>query len=208
MIWDEINIPSHDLIRWMNVVRSFQGRDQSRVLESFWASQIRSKAWVVNALKYMGPGHRDNIYVFGGWYGVGANLLKRAFPRSRVVSIDIDPMCREIGMEMNPDVEFVTCDMADFWDYGSEFIAVNCSTEHVTQETFDEWRNTIPKSQYGHDCRRMVVMQGNNFDIPEHVRIANSHSHFMEINRVGDRLVFDGSLNCVQFTRYMTMEYV
>lgn len=199
----------------MDVVRSIQGRDQYRVLESFWASQIRSKSWLVNNLLRLCEWDWEDrgwgeIYVFGGWYGVVGTLLKRAFPTTHVVSIDIDPTCAEIGQRMNPDVEFVTCDMARFHDYRCDrpFTAINCSTEHVLQDTFDAWRNNIPKTR-PHEEHHVLVLQGNNYDsIPEHVRCTDSLESFKAINRVGKKCFYAGELNCVQFTRYMSLEFV
>jgi hypothetical protein len=211
---DLLDISSHDLVRWMDVVRSVQGREQLRVLESFWASQIRSKAWIVNSLKRLSEWDWkdetwERIYVFGGWYGVSGTLLKRAFPRARVVSIDIDPECAKIGQRMNPDVEFVTCDMAEFNYYApGHYLIINTSTEHVSQETFDTWRNNLPRSGPT-DNHHVLVLQGNNFDsIPEHIRCADDIDHFRTINRVSNHRIYSGELNCIQFTRYMTMELI
>jgi len=70
-----IDISSDRIIQWMNVIRDTSGTDQFRLLENFWASQLRSKAWLINTVKMLDLPQDGNAYVFGGWYGILASLI-------------------------------------------------------------------------------------------------------------------------------------
>lgn len=203
---DEICISSDALARWMEFVLTTPGRLlQGRVLESFWASQLRSKAWLIHHMRDNMPSPTfGTVYVFGGWYGIGAALIKQAFPMLKVVSVDIDPDCAVHGVKLNPEIEFVTADMATFTDYTSFTRAVvNTSTEHVTQDVFDAWYRNIPTISQRYPVQ--VYLQGNNYDkIEEHVRCANDLAHFEELNpQPGGSMV--GELDCGEFKRFMSI---
>ena len=91
--------------------------------------------------------------------------------------------------------------MQHFTEYSENTtLVINTSTEHVSQETFDSWLRHVPE----HSC---IVLQGNNFfSCSEHVRCTSSLSEFQQINKM-NKIKFAGELDCVQFTRYMTIGY-
>ncbi len=192
------------VIQWMNVVREeINSPEQFRILENFWASQLNSKMWLIEKINeycLLFPG--SHIYIFGGWYGILAQLLIQAIPDVRVTSIDIDDQCKIFGERLKlPDdnITFVTANMQDFTKY-DEYTAlvINTSTEHVSQETFDRWLVNVPE-------HTSIVLQGNNFfACSEHIRCTSSLSEFQQINKMS-KIKFAGELDCVQFTRYMTI---
>jgi len=63
----------------------------------------------------------------------------------------------------------ITADMCDL-TYNAD-VVINTSCEHITQDQYNQWLNNIsPES--------LVVVQSNNYEIPEHIRIADSLKTF------------------------------
>jgi len=195
-------IPHERVIQWMNVVREeIHSPEQFRVLENFWASQLNSKMWLIEHINeqcLLFPG--SHIYIFGGWYGILAQLLIQAIPGVKVTSIDIDPKCAIFGERLklpDDDIEFITADMQHFTEYSPNTrLIINTSTEHVSQETFDSWLFNVPQNVN-------VVLQGNNFfACEEHVRCTKTLNDFIRMHDL-TKIKFTGELDCIQFTRFM-----
>lgn len=196
-----LKINSEILINWMNVIRLNQDNNaqQYRILESFWESQIKSKSWLINVMKEISNHTIENVFIFGGWYGVLGTLLYEYFP-SDIYSIDMDPDCKKIGEMLNPKVNFLVSSMENFTYNVSPSLVINTSTEHITQEIYNQWYRKIPSYT-------LVVLQGNNFyDCQEHVRCSSSLQDFKRMNPLS-RYLYEGELDCTQFTRYMTIGY-
>ena len=185
----------------MNVVRTTSGVEQYRILENFWESQISSKQWIVKTLRTQNVMPHNTVYIFGGWFGVLGGILLDNFPEiSKVYSIDIDPDAKRLGEKLNPDVVFLTDDMANFEFHSLPSLIINTSTEHVSQDIFDNWLSRVPK-------KVCIVLQGNNFfSCSEHVRCSNNIDEFKKMNPL-DVTKYHGELDCKDFTRYMTIGY-
>lgn len=202
------SITTDNLVHWANALRSLPDHDQrTRFLDSMWSGQLESKVWLVDELSrliIMSP----NIYIFGGWTGVLANILLQQTgmksPR-KVRSIDIDPWCEKVADDVNKQYEIddwrfkaVTADMTTY-QYQSDIlpdIVINTSTEHVTQEQYDKWYENIPDGT-------IVVAQGNNyFECPEHIRCSTSLAEFQLMNRV-EQPIIRGVLPTDMYNRYM-----
>lgn len=186
----------------MDAIRNSSGDRQHRLLECFWESQLTSKGWLINTIKSLNIKSYEDVYVFGGWYGVLASLIKDTFPLVNVFSIDIDNECEQIGKSLDQRVNFITSDMKNFTFESTNNIGViiNTSTEHVTQQTFDQWLDKMPDDV-------PIILQGNNFfECKEHVRCVNSLEEFIEISKIKN-IVYQGTLDCKQFTRYMIIGY-
>lgn len=197
-----INISSDRIIQWMNAIRETSGQDQYRLLENFWASQIRSKAWLINTIKSLKLLDEGDVYIFGGWYGILASLIRDTFLYNNIYSVDIDPECEVIGTDLDNRISFITCDMAEFvfTQKTSPALIINTSTEHITQEIFDRWKSNMPSNV-------PIILQGNDFfQYHEHVRCAKNLNTFVKINNL-NTFIFSGELDCKQFTRFMTVGY-
>ncbi len=202
-----LDVKTTQLIHWFNAIRNLNDSARTRALDAFWDGQIDSKCWLVNSLNpyITNPG---NIYIFGGWIGVLANLLHGSsnVGAAKIFSIDLDPWCAGVANTINKTwadsnkFEAVTSDMADYV-YNSGYspdVVINTSTEHVTQETYDIWWDNIPPGT-------LVVLQGNDyFDCGEHIRCTKNLSEFKRINYQVDNL-FEGTLKTSMYTRFMTI---
>jgi hypothetical protein len=200
-----LNISSDDLITWMNVIRLQTGKTQYRILENFWESQIKSKEWMIRELKNIVKNqHLETTYIFGGWFGMLGSLLFCNLNCGKIYSIDLDEECSIIGNLLNPKNIFITDDMKKFTYYENPSLIINTSTEHVTQNVYDEWYKNVPQQS-------LLVLQGNSFfESEEHVRCCDSIEKFKEMNPLSEYL-YSGELLCPgpnqYYKRFMTIGY-
>jgi hypothetical protein len=196
------NISSERVIQWMNLIRDLtNNNDQYRLLENFWKDQLRSKSWLVNELIKHTRVESPNIFIFGGWYGVLAQLVSDTYKTANITSVDIDPNCKEYGTRLalpTDNILFLTGDMRYFQYNSPPDIVINTSTEHITQETFDKWRHDIPSNT-------ITVLQGNNFySCHDHIRCAESLDEF-NIHNPLTKILYSGTLECYGYERFMTI---
>jgi len=169
-----MKVDIEDVLFWMDAIRN--STDKYRTLESFWKGQVRSKIWLINNLSEFIT-EPVSITIYGGWNGVLANLIFNSnIPVKHITSVDIDPTCEETANTINKryqiDGKFlaVTADMCGYETISD--VVINTSCEHITQEQYDLWITKVPKSS-------IVVLQSNNYDIPEHIRIVDSIDNFI-----------------------------
>jgi hypothetical protein len=73
-------------------------------------------------------------------------------------------------------------------------VIINTSCEHITQDQYDTWLNNISGDP-------LLVLQSNDYRIPEHVRTADSLEDFK--NQCGVNVLWSGSLKLQLYTRFM-----
>lgn len=194
-----MKVDIQDVLFWMDAIRNSD--DRYRTLESFWKGQVNSKIWLIESLINVLPWEpvAANIVIHGGWNGVLASLLFNTdIGISHITSIDIDPTCEEIARTVNKRQEIegrftaVTADMTSY-TYDAD-IVINTSCEHITQEQYDTWLNNVPD-------RSLIVLQSNNYNIEEHVRVANSLEEFVQQSKI--KVDWAGELALPNYTRYM-----
>jgi uncharacterized cysteine cluster protein YcgN (CxxCxxCC family) len=91
----------------------------------------------------------------------------------------------------------LTMDMCKLKDYKAD-VVINTSCEHLTQEQYDEWLKNTPDNA-------ILVLQGNNYNIPEHVRVSRDIDEFE--NHCHVRRKFVGTLRLPLYERYMIIGY-
>lgn len=181
---------------WMQAVR--QSPDPMRTLDCFWQGQMKSKDWLCSELRKQVKKF-VTIDIHGGWNGVLASMLFQSeVPVISIRSIDIDPSCEPIANMMNKLEEMhgkfraVTADMCNIRSDAD--VIINTSCEHITQDQYDLWLS-------GHPQNSLLVLQSNNYEIPEHIRIANSLEEFK--TQCGINVLWAGELVLPMYTRYM-----
>ena len=170
-----------------------------RTMDAFWSGQLRSKEWLIDCLdEYVSM--PMSIDINGGWVGVLASMMFQSnIPITTIRSIDIDPHCEHIANEMNR-IEYnrgvfraITGNMVNIRSDAD--IVINTSCEHITQDDYDIWLSGLR-----HDA--LIVVQSNNYDIPEHIRTAKSLDEFVEQSGL-QKILYNGSLELPLYTRYM-----
>jgi hypothetical protein len=71
---------------------------------------------------------------------------------------------------------------------------INTSCEHITQEQYETWLGKRNKDQ-------LLVLQSNNYKIPEHVRTADSLTEFIKQSHID--IIWSGSLKTQLYDRWM-----
>lgn len=189
-------LDSEHILFWMDAIRNSE--DPKRTLESFWKGQIRSKEWLIQNLR---PHIKKVITVdiCGGWNGVLASMLFQSdIPCRGIRSIDIDPSCEETANTMNKlehmvgKFQAVTSDMCDL-TYNAD-VVINTSCEHITQEQYNRWLSNI-------STQSLIVVQSNNYDIPEHIRTADSLKTFEQQSNL--KILWSGEYELPLYKRFM-----
>jgi hypothetical protein len=192
-----MQINTEHLHHWMQAIR--QSPDPMRTMDAFWSGQLKSKEWLITNLR----NHVTKfvtIDIHGGRVGVLASMLFQSnVPIVNIRSIDIDPVCEPIAVNMNKIEEMtgrfraVTADMCAIRSDAD--VVINTSCEHITQDQYDLWLSGMPYSS-------LLILQSNNYDIPEHVRTANTLEQFKEQCHL-EQIYWAGELELPLYTRFM-----
>jgi len=187
---------------WMQAIR--QSPDPMRTMDAFWSGQLHSKEWLINNLR----AHVESpvsIDIHGGWVGVLASMIFQSdITVKNIRSIDIDPTCEPIATMMNKGEEIVgkfravTADMCSIRSDAD--VIINTSCEHITQDQYEVWLS-------GHPYNSLIVLQSNNYRIPEHVRIAKDLDDFKLQSQLSN-ILFAGELELPLYKRFMVIGHV
>ena len=197
-----MNIDTDHLHFWMQAIR--QSAYPIRTMDAFWRGQILSKEWLISKLQeLLDRTKRDiTINIHGGGGGTLARMLfQSGMHIGHINCIDIDPDCERIATTMN-QLEFnfgkfcaITQDMCTFKQHAD--IEINTSFEHITQPAYEQWLSSkLPQS--------LLIIQSNNYEIPEHIRIARSLDEF-KLQAGLSHVMYEGELSLPLYTRYMVI---
>lgn len=200
----EINLDLDHLHYWMCAIRG--SKDPIRTLDAFWKGQMSSKEWLINEFCKVRRHTTEwpKIDIHGGWVGTLASLFFQSnLFIGNIKSIDIDPECEPIATLMN-QMEFqagrfraVTADMCTYRSDAD--VIINTSCEHISQDQYDLWLSGMPQNS-------MIILQSNNYDIPEHIRTASSLEEFKQQSHLKN-IVYAGELETQMYTRYMLIGF-
>lgn len=194
-----MRVDIEDVMFWMDAIR--ESDDRYRTLESFWKGQVRSKVWLISELSKV-INSPVSIIIHAGWNGVLSSLLFNSnIPIKRIISLDIDPICRETAATMNKIQEMAgkfqskTADMCEYvYDINPD-VVINTSCEHVTDEQLQHWFNQIPDGAW-------CVMQSNNFfNLDEHVNCVKSAEELAQKFNLTNFKTYE--LETPEYTRFM-----
>lgn len=191
-----MQIDTEHLHHWMQAIR--QSPDPIRTMDAFWSGQLKSKEWLIRNLR----SHVKKfvtVDIHGGWVGVLASMLFQSdVPITSIRSIDIDPTCEPIAVNMNKIEEMVgkfqavTADMCE--TASTADVVINTSFEHITEKQYLKWLELVPVNS-------LIVLQSNNYNIPEHVRIAKDLEEFKQQSLLN--VIWAGELDLPLYKRFM-----
>lgn len=195
-----MKIDTEHLHYWMRAIR--ESSDPLRTLDAFWQGQISSKEWLIENLSNFVNTPSD-IDIYGGWVGVLASMIFQSnIPVRNIRSIDIDPDCKNVATMMNKGEEItgrfsaITADMCDTESVAA--IVINTSCEHVSQQQFEIWKSKI-------SSKSLILLQSNDYDIPEHVRTATSLEEFKDQSQIN--VIWEGEKQLLLYKRFMLIGY-
>lgn len=181
---------------WMQAIR--QSPDPLRTMDAFWSGQLKSKEWLIANLR-KNVNKFVSIDIHGGWVGTLASMLFQSdIYITNIRSVDIDPSCEPIATMMNKKEEMagkfraVTADMCAIRSDAD--VIINTSCEHITQEQYETWLSGMPHNS-------LLVLQSNNYNISEHVRIAEDLEQFKK--QCGIDIIWAGELELPLYKRFM-----
>lgn len=195
-----MQIDTEHLHHWMRAIR--QSKDPMRTLDAFWQGQIRSKEWLIEELQKQKHNVKDwpSIDIHGGWVGVLASMLFQSkMYISSIRSVDIDPECQDIALTMNQlEVEAgkfraITANMCEIRSDAD--IIINTSFEHISQDDYELWLSGIRQDS-------LIILQSNNYNISEHIRIANNLDEFKFQSNL-ENIIYSGELDLPLYKRFM-----
>lgn len=194
-----MQIDTEHLHYWMQAIR--QSPDPMRTMDAFWSGQLNSKEWLIKNLR-KNVDKVVRIDIHGGWVGVLASMLFQSdIYVTTIRSIDIDPTCEPIATMMNKQEEIagrfraVTADMCAIRSDAD--VIINTSCEHITQDQYDLWVSGVPHNS-------LLVLQSNNYNIPEHVRTAKDIEDFK--SQCGlENVIWAGELELPLYKRFMVI---
>ena len=197
-----MQIDTEHIHHWMQAIR--QSPQPMRTMDAFWSGQIKSKEWLIDSLEHVVRPTVNTepltIEIHGGWVGTLASMLFQSnLNIKKIRSIDIDPSVQHIAEEMNRleviqnKFEAVTINMCSLQNYQAD-IVINTSCEHITQEQYNQWLDNTPKDA-------MIITQGNNYKIDEHIRLSNDIDDFETQCHLNRKFV--GTLKLPLYHRYM-----
>lgn len=176
-----------------------QSPDPMRTMDAFWSGQLNSKEWLITNLS-KNVKKVVSIDIHGGWVGVLASMLFQSdIYIKHIRSVDIDPTCESIANMMNKKEEIagmfraVTSDMCEIRSDAD--VIINTSCEHITQDQYELWVSGMPRNS-------LLVLQSNNYNINEHVRIANNLDEFKDQCQLGS-ILYAGELDLPLYKRFM-----
>jgi hypothetical protein len=197
-----MKIDTEHLHHWMQAIR--QSPDPMRTMDAFWSGQLNSKEWLITNLR-KNVKKVVSIDIHGGWVGVLASMLFQSdIYVTKIRSVDIDPTCEPIATMMNKKEEMtgmfraITADMCAIRSDAD--VVINTSCEHITQDQFELWKSGIPYNS-------LLVLQSNNYDIPEHVRTAQNLDEFVEQCDLRT-VLWAGELELPLYKRFMVIGHV
>jgi len=168
--------------------------------------QIDSKLWLCEQLENLFD-QIDTIWIYGGWYGLTAFLLRsrNKVRISKIYSLDVDPACEEVADMINENWVFKEWQFKAFTHncnlpFKKDFpdLIINTSTEHFDSM---DWYHRIPKGT----C---VALQGNNMKHDDHIINCNSLEEFQHIFSLSD-VLYKGQIDFEyptwSFTRFMVI---
>jgi hypothetical protein len=197
-----MQIDTEHLHHWMQAIRNSE--NPMRTMDAFWSGQLKSKEWLIDSLDFVIRPYINkkplSVDIHGGWVGVLASMLFQSnLHISNIRSIDIDHTCESIANTMN-QLEYhsnrfraVTCDMVTIRSDAD--IVINTSCEHVTQDDYDIWLTGLRQDS-------LLVLQSNNYVIPEHIRTADSLEEFKQQSQLS-KILYSGQIKLPLYTRYM-----
>jgi len=175
------------------------------IIHSFDDNHWRGKQWVADVIKNYYEHKAGNVLIMGGWYGLMAYHMRKAFPDKQIniTSVDMDPRCEEFGYKLfgDMDINFITEDVTklNLDDYS---IIINTSVEHMD---FKVVRNILKSKPPD----ALIAFQSNDyFEELSHINCSNYLSDFVEeIQRdlSEDCARYWGKMDMHGFSRFMVV---
>ena len=163
------------------------------ITNSVNANQVASKEWCVDAIiPYLSMHVNNKVLIAAGWYGLLGHMLNDY----DVTTFDMDPMCREVGKKLYPELTHITSTIEDFDPRGyGTIICTSC--EHISDDVLNNFLRKRSKAS-------IVVLQSNDYyGIEGHINCKESLDVFTE--SVECDIIEKIALRVGKYTRFMVI---
>jgi len=189
------------------------------LIDMFHSNQINSIYEILKAINFITsggysvlgevdhpPGLYQTLYI-GSWMGFKTKIFSEYYGLS-ITELELDERCKAVSEIWNSDNKYVrkslrtkpTLNLYDGHIQGDatkldkEFYkdfktVINASCEHMS----DEWYYNIPDGTF-------VVLQSNDFDIPQHTNIVKNIQEMKEKYKMKD--IYSCTLQCTVYQRF------
>jgi len=163
--------------------------------DMFHSNQINSIYRLLQACDIIVPKLKEkNTAYIGSWMGFKTKILCEIYGL-KITELEIDKRCGKVSEIWNEDNSnyvghiFEDANKMSSNFYGQKDLVINPSCEHMN----DEWFNKIPKGTY-------VILQSNDFDIPEHTNIVKNMKAMKNKYKMID--IYSCTLQCTVYQRF------
>lgn len=169
----------------INLIRS--------ITNSVNKNQRASKEWCVEHItSYLSMHVNNKVCIAAGWYGLLGHMLNDY----DITTFDMDPLCKEVGKKLYPELNHITSQIEDFnpKEYGT-IICTSC--EHITDDVLNNFLSKRSTSS-------IVCLQSNDyFGVDGHVNCKKSLEEF--IDSVNIVVLEKFAFKTKKYTRFMVI---
>ena len=208
----------------MRVLQREYFRSNSEVIiknlsDAFSDGQMKSKLWLIEALKESNLSSLGCVFFCAGWYGSLAFFLltDRWFSLNRCLLFEKDPLSVRVSEDLNRcfvktdwkfkavlrDIQDLDYSVARFQTLRADGTAqeiravpdtiINTACEHI--ENFDSWWSLLPDG-------KLIILQNNDyFGLPEHINCVSSLEEFKK--QAPMDILYEGALNLGDYRRFL-----
>jgi len=194
-----------DIIPGQELIDMFHSNQINSIYEILKAIDVITSGGWEDALGEVDhpPGLYQTLYI-GSWMGFKTKLFSEYYGLS-ITELELDERCKAVSEIWNSDNKhrkktYPTLNLYDGHIQGDatkldkEFYkkfktVINASCEHMS----DEWYYNIPDGTF-------VVLQSNDFDIPQHTNIVKNIQEMKEKYKM--KYIYSSTLQCTVYKRF------
>ena len=158
--------------------------------------QVESKIWLIERLEKLNETFNKGIFI-GGWLGISSYWAMERKLMKNVTNLDLDDNAIKFSDKLNSIskehkmYKGIVGD-ASTHDYSEYDLVINTSSEHMTEEWFDNIKEGTT-----------VAIQTNDFhDIEEHINTVRNLKELEEKYPLS-KVLFSGVKDCDRYNRFM-----
>ena len=158
--------------------------------------QVESKIWLIERLEKLNENFNKGIFI-GGWLGISSYWAMERKLMKNVTNLDLDDNAIKFSDKLNSICKEhkmykgIVGD-ASTHDYSEYDLVINTSSEHMTEEWFDNIKEGTT-----------VAIQTNDFhDIEEHINTVRNLKELEEKYPLS-KVLFSGVKDCDRYNRFM-----
>ena len=172
-------------------------RQADSIANSFSATQLKSKQWLIEELFKLVNGPDLKILILGGWYGTLLVPMLKDKKISNIILTDIDPIAVRIAKR----IHLCETHIIDAENPSHQFnvdVVINTSCEHMM---------TIGDRAVSNTGCLYVLQSCDNDNDPGHINTSMSTDDFVQKTKLS-KILFKGRMDLGHKNRFMVIGYL